>query len=266
MENDFAPPDPPQQTPSAPPRDTLIRYSVFAALGCAALCMVFIILYIFSYSLDSTLSFERHFDSYASGNTANLPTVLGFHTAQNRMFQQSCGMVAGLFFAFVGLALFLVGIQGTLDANGQVRDYAASAKRLIPGGVILVASMIFVGVSAMRPIDFVLGPVAPAATIIAPTATTVAPVAPIQSAPATNTQSQLQPAPPPAAHLAPQSAQVPPTTQAPVQAKPLTASQPTVPSPAPILTTAPAHHPAPRPALVKQAAATPPPPQHRFQP
>ena len=134
---DVTSPDPSEQTPSASPRDPLIRYSVFAALGCAALCMVFIILYIFSYSLDSTLSFERHFDSYASGNTANLPTILGFHMAQNRMFQQSCGMVAGLFFAFVGLALFLVGIQGTLDANGQVRDYAGSVKRLIPGGVIL---------------------------------------------------------------------------------------------------------------------------------
>jgi hypothetical protein len=269
MENDFAPPDPPQQTPSAPPRDTLIRYSVFAALGCAALCMVFIILYIFSYSLDSTLSFERHFDSYASGNTANLPTVLGFHTAQNRMFQQSCGMVAGLFFAFVGLALFLVGIQGTLDANGQVRDYAASAKRLIPGGVILVASMIFVGVSAMRPIDFVLGPVAPAATIIAPTATAAppaaAPAAPTQSTP---TQSTPSPANPQSAHLAPQSTQVPPATQTPIQAKPLTAAQPTVQSPPPILTTAPAPRPARRaaPVPVKQAAVTPPPAQHRFQP
>jgi hypothetical protein len=266
MENDFESPDPPKQSTPAPTRDPLIRYSVLVALGCAALCMVFTILYIFSYSLDSTLSFERHFDSYASGNTANLPTVLGLHMAQNRMFQQSCGMVAGIFFAFVGLALFFMGIQGTLDANGQVKDYAGSVKRLVPGGIILLASMIFVGVSAMHPIDFVLGPIAPAATIIAPTAAAVPPVAPTQSTPATTTQSAPSPASPQSAHLAPQSAQVPPTTQAPLQAKPLTASQPTVQSPPPILTTAPAHHPAPRPALVKQAAATPPPAQHRFQP
>jgi hypothetical protein len=269
MENDFAPPDPPQQTPPAPTRDPLIRYSVLAALGCAALCMVFTILYIFSYSLDSTLSFERHFDSYASGNTANLPTVLGLHMAQNRMFQQSCGMVAGIFFAFVGLALFFMGIQGTLDANGQVRDYSGSAKRLIPGGVILLASMIFVGISAMHPIDFVLGPTAPAATIVAPTGVAVPSAAPTQSAPATTTQSQPQPsspASPPSARLAPQSAQVPPATQAPILAKPLTASPPTVPSPAPILATAPAQRPARRTVPVKQAAATPPPAPHRFQP
>ena len=261
MENDFDPPDLPQPTPPPPPRDPLIRYSVLVALGCAALCMVFTILYIFSYSLDSTLSFERHFDSYASGNTANLPTVLGLHMAQNRMFQQSCGMVAGIFFAFVGLALFFMGIQGTLDENGQVKDYAGSVKRLVPGGVILLASMIFVGISAMHPIDFVLGPTAPAATIVAPTGVDASPAA----APGAPTQSQLQPAPSQPARLAPQSA------QAPIQSKPLTASPPTVQSPASILALAPAQRPAQRPAPVpvKQAAATPPPPppaQHRFQP
>jgi hypothetical protein len=263
MDNDVTSPDPSEQTPSASSRDPLIRYSVFAALGCAALCMVFIILYIFSYSLDSTLSFERHFDSYASGNTANLPTVLGFHIAQNRMFQQSCGMVAGLFFAFVGLALFLVGIQGTLDANGQVRDYAGSVKRLVPGGIILLASMIFVGASAMHPVDFVFGPTPPAATIIAPAANPTG--APTQSAPATSSQSQLQPAPPttPAARFTPQSAQIP--TQTPLLPRPLTASQPAGQSPTPATAPAPRTR---RPALVpvKQAAATPPPAEHRFQP
>src|SRR6202044_2767807 len=222
-------------------RHPLIRYSVFAALGCAALCMVFTILYIFSYSLDSTLSFERHFDSYlAAGNAANLPTVLGLHMAQNRMFLQSCGMVAGIFFAFVGLALFLVGIQGTFDANGQVRDYSGSARRLAPGGIILLASMIFVGVSAMHPVDFVLGPVTPAATILAPTAATVpqvaAPVAPTQSAPATQTTA---PAPPP---LPPQSAQIPTQPgQTTLLPRPLTATQPAGQSPIPA--TAPAQHP-----------------------
>jgi hypothetical protein len=267
MENDVTAPDPPKQSPPEPTRDPLIRYSVFAALGCAAACMIFTILYVFSYSLDTTLSFERHFDSYlAPANAGNLSTVLGLHMAQNRMFLQSCGMVAGIFFAFLGVALFLLGIQGTVDATGQLKDQSANVRRLAPGGIVLLASMIFVGVSAMRPVDFI--PIAPAATIIAPTAVYVPPV----TAPAAPTQSAIQPAPSPAspqsAHLSPQSAQVPPATQAPIQAKPLTASQPTVQTPTPILGVPPAQHPALRPALVpvKQAAATPPPAQHRFQP
>jgi hypothetical protein len=283
MENDLPTTDAPKQSTPAPTRDPLIRYSVFVALGCAALCMIFTVVYVFSYSLDSTLSFERHFDSYvASGNANNLSTVLGLHMAQNRMFLQSCGMVAGIFFAFLGLALFLLGIQGTLDANGQIKDYSASAKRLAPGGVILLASMIFVGVSAMHPIEFVPGLVAPATIVTAPPA--AAPIAPTESAPATtqtqpSTQSELQPAPaqtnPRAAHLAPQSAQTPATTQGTLQAKPVSASQPSTQSPAsptaqPIPATSPAQRPTARPALVpvtQNAKTTPPPPaQHRFQP
>jgi hypothetical protein len=290
MENESASPDSPKQSTPAQTRDPLIRYSVFAALGCAGVCMIFTILYVFSYSLDSTLSFERHFDSYlASGNTSNLSTVLGLHMAQNRMFLQSCGMVAGIFFAFLGLALFLVGIQGTVDATGQIKDYSASAKRLAPGGIILLASMIFVGVSAMHPIDFKLGPIVPA-TIIAPTAAVVPPVAPTVSAPVTaqpttqttsptatqpSTQSEVQPTTPPTsapatAHLAPQSAPIPATNSA-LRATPLPTTPPATQQPATSPALSPTPRPASRPALVpvNQSSVVAPqrlPPQHRFQP
>ena len=282
MENDSAVPDASKQNLPAQTRDPLIRYSVFAALGCAGVCMIFTILYVFSYSLDSTLSFERHFDSYlASGNASNLSTVLGLHMAQNRMFLQSCGMVAGIFFAFLGLALFLVGIQGSIDATGKVTDYSNSMKRLAPGGVILLASMIFVGVSAMHPIDLKISPwsngVSPASAAIQPAAQPAPQPAPQPAAqPASQpvaqpaqqpiTQSQLQPAPAPAAaaHLAPQSAQVtPPTPPAP--------SVQTAPPPAPQPAVQQAPRPAPRPVVVpvNQSSVVTPfrvPPIHRFQP
>ncbi len=286
MENDSAVPDASKQNLPAQTRDPLIRYSVFAALGCAGVCMIFTILYVFSYSLDSTLSFERHFDSYlASGNASNLSTVLGLHMAQNRMFLQSCGMVAGIFFAFLGLALFLVGIQGSIDATGKVTDYSNSMKRLAPGGIILLASMIFVGVSAMHPIELKIGPTpasgSPASAAAQPeaqpapqpatqpaTQPTAQPASQpaAQPAPQPITQSQIQPAPAPAtaAHMAPQSAQVtPPTAPAPtVQTAPPPAPQPAVQQ---------APRPAPRPALVpvKQSSVASPfslSPIHRFQP
>lgn len=267
MENDSATPDSPKQTRPAPTRDPLIRYSVFAALGCAAVCMVFTLLYVFSYSLDSSRSFERHFDSYlASGNSANLSTVLGLHMAQNRMFLQSCGMVAGIFFAFLGLALFLVGIQGTVDASGQVKDYSSSSRRLAPGGIILFTSMIFVGVSAMRPIDFVPGPTA-APTTTAPSANIAPPINPPVASPApqatspeattaTPTQSQVQPSTPP--FIRPQ----PPSAQLPSQAigSQTAASQTSATKPAP------ARPPAARSALVAVNQGPNAARQHRFQP
>ena len=286
MENDPAPPESPKQNTSPAARDPLIRYSVFAALGCAGVCMIFTILYVFSYSLDSTLSFERHFDSYlASANSGNLSTVLGLHMAQNRMFLQSCGMVAGIFFAFLGLALFLVGIQGTADATGEIRDYSTNIKRLAPGGIILLASMIFVGVSAMHPIDLQLTPagitstaptaaVEPAPQPAAPAATQPAAAQPATTQPAT--QSQVAPAPQTVPQTAP--TQQPPTTtahltpqSAPMSA-PLSATHPTLQLPTqqstPQPATIPAQRPASRPVLVpvNQSAAAHLPPVHHFQP
>lgn len=284
MENDSATPDSPKSTPSQAPRDPLIRYSVFAALGCAGVCMIFTILYVFSYSLDSTLSFERHFDAYiSSGNTANLSTVLGLHMAQNRMFLQSCGMVAGIFFAFLGLALFLVGIQGTTDATGHVRDYSTSLKRLAPGGIILLASMIFVGVSAMHPIDLTLTPIGastlPSATIVQPAAQPpTQPAAPQPATPQPATQSLTQPAPtaaapltsqampttPQTAHLAQQSAPLTPTSPTPQQLAPAQSTPQRTPTQPAI---APAPHPVSRPALVPVSqSGLAAPPLHRFQP
>jgi hypothetical protein len=273
MENDSATPDSPKQTtPSA--RDPLIRYSVFVALGCAGLCMVFTILYVFSYSLDSTLSFERHFDSYvASANSGNLSTVLGLHMAQNRMFLQSCGMVAGIFFAFLGLALFLVGIQGTTDATGEVRDYSTNVKRLAPGGIILLASMIFVGVSAMHPIDVQLSPAGTPATA-APTAAVEPPAT--EPAPAVVQPSAAQPSAQPATTQPATQSQAAPASQpatqaAPTQQPPATTAHLT-PQSAPVSTMQPAtilvQRRAPRPALVppNQTAAAHVPPTHHFQP
>lgn len=289
MENKSASPDVPKQTTPAQTRDPLIRYSVFAALGCAGACMIFTILYVFSYSLDSTLSFERHFDSYlSSGSSSNLATVLGLHMAQNRMFLQSCGMVAGIFFAFLGLALFLVGIQGSVDATGEVTDYSTSMKRLAPGGVILLASMIFVGVSAMHPIELKLGPAGAstsASTSASPTATMAQPAPEPAAQPTTQpaaqpaAQSATQPAPQSApattAHLAPQSAQVPQFAQVPQSVQvPQFAQTPSpliAPQPEPLPAVQSAPPPATRPVLVpvNQSSVVSPirmQPIHHFQP
>ena len=157
MENDASYAEAEQQASlSSTSRDPLIRYSVFAALGCAGLCILFAIVYIFAYSLNATISFEHHFDAYLSTTrTGNLSTVLGLHMAQNRMFLQSCGIISGIFFACVGMALFLVGIQGSMDDRGRFHDDASSVQRLAPGAAILLVSMIFVGVAAMHPIELV---------------------------------------------------------------------------------------------------------------
>ena len=282
MENDPAPEETPQQVrlPQTS-RDPLIRYSVFAALGCAGVCILFAIIYIFGYSLSATLSFEHHFNDYLStSHTANLSTVLGLHMAQNRMFLQSCGIIAGIFFACIGLALFLVGFHGSIDAQGRMRDGAAGIQRLAPGAIVLLIAMIFVGVAAMHPIDLVPTPVGSAPTATPshadPPASPSADPAPLPLARPRQTQALATPASPSASPLISsrpqpsvrqQAVDPAPRPSSPSAASPAAHPTPAAPTPQAWPATATAQHPAPRPAAAT-AGQDPPsiPPLHPFVP
>ena len=282
MENDSSSAEAPQRaSPSPTSRDPLIRYSVFAALGCAGACVLFAIIYIFAYSLNATISFEHHFDAYLSTNrTGNLSTVLGLHMAQNRMFLQSCGIIAGIFFACVGLALFLVGLHGSIDAQGHFRNDTAGVQRLAPGAAILLVSMSFVGVAAMHPIELVPSRIG-SYPISTPPSTSPAPSPQADPATAvpqpTSARAQALLAPPvqranPLASSRAQPAARPPGVNPATRSFSSTtgpASRPDPPSPAlrawPATATSqsPASHPAVAPASQSSSVPSP---QHHFVP
>ncbi|MFP5267542.1 MAG: hypothetical protein ACLGQU_09275 [Acidobacteriota bacterium] len=286
MENDASSSEASQQaSPSPISRDPLIRYSVFAALGCAGVCVLFAIVYIFAYSLNATISFEHHFDAYLSTTrTGNLSTVLGLHMAQNRMFLQSCGIIAGIFFACVGMALFLVGIQGSMDDRGRFRDDGAGVQRLAPGAAILLVSMSFVGVAAMHPIELVPARIGNSPTNGQPSASSASSASPPpladpataapQPTPARAQALLVRPAQPadPAATSRVQTATRPPAANpAPSSSSGTAGSAPRSDPPTPAMrawpATATAQPPTSHPAVAAtNQSSAPPSPQHHFVP
>jgi len=145
----------------APPvvRDPLVHYGFYAALIFAGICLAFTVFYISSYSKDTTVSFENHIQAFLdSSDTNNLVAVLGARTAQNKTLLQSCGVVAGISFGFLGFALFLLGVKGTVDGGGGLAQYSFTFKRLAPGSLILLAAMALVGISAVHAIELDIGP------------------------------------------------------------------------------------------------------------
>ena len=139
--------------------DPLIRYGFYAALFLAVICLAFTLYYINHYSDDTTNSFERHIPIYlCAKDPNNLIAILGARTAQNKTLLQSCGVVAGIAFGFLGFALFLLGIKGTSDGAGGIEHFSFNFKRLAPGSLILLAAMALVGVSANHSIELNIGP------------------------------------------------------------------------------------------------------------
>jgi hypothetical protein len=139
--------------------DHLIRFGFFAGLGLATLCLVFTVVYIWFYSRNTTTSFDAFYSENLNAKSIdNLTGMLIARTAQNKTLLQSCGVVSGIAFGFLGFSLFLLGIRGDTDASGSIQNYSFNLKRLAPGSLIMLASIGLVGISAVHRIEFRMGP------------------------------------------------------------------------------------------------------------
>jgi hypothetical protein len=140
-------------------RDGMIKYGFYAGLVLATVCLVFTIAYISFYSYSLEQSYERHVPAYLGENNPDILTciMLG-RTALNKALLQSCGVVGGIAFGFVGFSLFLLGVKGTTDGSGNAAGYSFTFKRLAPGSLVVLAAIVLIGVSANHKIELTLGP------------------------------------------------------------------------------------------------------------
>lgn len=136
----------------------MLRYGFYAGLALAVLCLLFTATYISLYSYRTTETFEQHHDGYlAAANGDNLKAVLLARTAQNKALLQSCGIVAGISFGFLGFSLFLLGIEGSTDVGGKFEHYSVEMKKVAPGSLILIAAIALVAISALHRIELDFG-------------------------------------------------------------------------------------------------------------
>ncbi|SNT40264.1 hypothetical protein SAMN05421770_11178 [Granulicella rosea] len=148
----------PQESAPHEVQTPLIKWGFFAGLGLATLCLVFTIAYISYYSFYTSDSFQKNVPAYlAARNVNNVVAVLMARTAQNKTLLQSCGVVAGIAFGFLGFSLFLLGVQGEVDVDGTFKSQKVSFKKLAPGALIMLASITLVGFSSMHEIALTLG-------------------------------------------------------------------------------------------------------------
>jgi len=137
----------------------MLRYGFYAGLVLATLCFAFTVIYISLYSFTTTKTFDQHHGEYVDAKShPNLNSVLLARTAQNKTLLQSCGIVAGIAFGFLGFSLFLLGIEGTSDVAGKMEDYTVTLNKVAPGSLILIAAIVLIAVSATHRIELDFSP------------------------------------------------------------------------------------------------------------
>lgn len=83
-----------------------------------------------------------------------LEVLINGRLVMARLALLSCGVFVGFAFGFLGFALFLLGIKGSINAELGTEYYKASFARLSPGLLLLLASVILIGICVTHQTPF----------------------------------------------------------------------------------------------------------------
>ena len=134
---------------------TVLEVGFFSGLLLAFLCFLGSAYYLHQFQQTTSeavrVTLQAAQQSSVSANGANLMQFsLSAHIFVAQVLLRSCGVFAGLAFGFLGFSLFLIGVQGDidadLDASGKLK---VSLVRLSPGALVIVVSAILIGFCAV---------------------------------------------------------------------------------------------------------------------
>jgi hypothetical protein len=152
------------------PRDSpILRRGFVAAIALSAGSLISITIYLFWYLHTAFQSFEQDVTvQFLTSDIGRLEATLLARTALWKFALQSCGIISGVGLGFLGFGLFLIGIQGEMEAGGSYGQYRMLLRRMTPGTFVITVSAVVIGVCATHKIELDYGPtrsVQPAAEI-----------------------------------------------------------------------------------------------------
>ncbi len=138
------------------PQSVLNAGFIFA-LVLAFLCLASSWWYLFTFLRSNQESIQSLLRQGQGGaiDARNLELAMNAAMVTGRLALLSCGMLIGLCFAFLGFALFLLGIQGEVDLEAaRGTEWSLKLVRLSPGLFVIVCATVLVATSLMRRTPF----------------------------------------------------------------------------------------------------------------
>jgi hypothetical protein len=135
----------------------LLNTGFIFALILAFICLAASVWYL-SYFLISTSNgveaILSNSDAALNASQARFELAIQARTVMARLALLSCGTFVGMSLAFLGFALFLLGVKGEMDAEGTVESYSVKLARLSPGVFVMLCACILIGVCSTQRIRF----------------------------------------------------------------------------------------------------------------
>jgi hypothetical protein len=138
----------------------LLLFAFLAAVLLAIAGFVFVAAYLFRY-LDSSLqAFNQNaVTQLSSMKLAPMQDILLARAGLWKFILQSCGVVSGAAFGFLGFALFLLGVKGDMDAAFADGKHNVQLTRMAPGSFVILIAAVLIGLCSIHRVDLSFTPV-----------------------------------------------------------------------------------------------------------
>lgn len=155
--------------PQFPP--WLLNTGFLVALVLAAACLAAAGYYLYQFQTSTQNSMQTAITQAIKGKAVSDSGVSMFSNLVlmylTRLQLQSCGIVIGLAFGFLGFALFLLGIQSPMSAAGNTATLSLRLVSISPGVFVLLCSTILIGICITQSMPVELGQ-APSPGVVMP--------------------------------------------------------------------------------------------------
>lgn len=132
----------------------ILMYSFLAAVVLAIGGFGVVTVYLFRYLHHAFASFDMAAIRELSNlDPEKLKPILLARAGLWKFILQSCGIIAGVAFGFLGFALFLLGAKGDMDAAFDDSQHKVQLSRMAPGSFVILIAAVLIGLCAVTKVE-----------------------------------------------------------------------------------------------------------------
>jgi hypothetical protein len=125
----------------------ILMWSFVTAVLLAIAGFAVVAIYLFSYLRHAFDAFSpATMDQFAKMDSGTMQSILVARAGLWKFILQSCGVIAGVAFGFLGFALFLLGAKGDMDAAFDDSQHKVQLTRMAPGSFVILIAAILIGI------------------------------------------------------------------------------------------------------------------------
>jgi hypothetical protein len=132
----------------------VLLWSFVTAVVLAIAGFVVVAVYLFLYLNHAFTAFSPEtMDQLSKMDYGSMQSIIVARSGLWKFILQSCGVIAGVAFGFLGFALFLLGAKGDMDASFDDSQHKVQLSRMAPGSFVILIAVILIGICCYQRVD-----------------------------------------------------------------------------------------------------------------